>query len=116
MNASKPLMKRRKEKDDIKSNSCRWVAISSAGSWVLAEQCPALRRHELISGFYTERENLALRCEEKRSSRKKARSKVSRRKTGSDQSIVVTNLGESLRSEGTEFSGHNLQSTAREER
>ncbi len=116
MNASKPLMKRRKEKDDIKSNSCTWVTISSAGSWVLAEQCPALRRHELTSGFYTERENLHLRWEEKRSSRIKMRSKVSKRKAGSDQSIVVMNLGESLRSEGTEFSSQNLRSTEREER
>lgn len=50
MNASEPLMKRRKRRNDVKTGHSRWSGMSSGDIRLLPERHPALRWHESVSG------------------------------------------------------------------
>lgn len=61
MNASEPLMNRRKLFDDVKTKFClaTWDKING-NPVLLVDRHPALRWHDTILGFFMERGNLSL--------------------------------------------------------
>lgn len=92
MNESKPLMTCRKHIDYIKTKQVVRLGINSEGAYVLTEWCTALRWHDFITGFYTERGNLRLQCQRKILSCPTARKKVQMCNQGADLFVVVKNF------------------------
>lgn len=64
MSVSEPLMTYRNVLEMMsKSEEAPTSGISLAITYVLAKRHPVWRRHDRVSGFCSERENLSLRCE-----------------------------------------------------
>jgi len=70
MNASEPLMRRRKDKAMSKPRSSIVLGTSNKATCLLLLRHTAYRGHESGTGVCTERENLSLRCQEKTSSKR----------------------------------------------
>lgn len=65
VNASEPLMRRRKDEVMSEPMSTIVIGISMEGTCLLSMRHPAYRRHEPSTGFCSEQENLSRRCEGK---------------------------------------------------
>lgn len=91
MNESKPLMTRRKCRDNIKTRHVLRSGINSEDTYLLTEWCSALRWHDSKIGFYVERGNLRLQCQRKIPSYIVVRKKVQMCNQGADLFVVVKN-------------------------
>ena len=88
-NASEPLMRCRKDQDDVKTGCESTSGTSSEATCLLSERHPAQRRRDQDTGFYMERENLSSGCKGRRSSGGPARARVPMPGTGTEQLVVV---------------------------
>jgi len=88
-NASEPLMRCRKDQDDVKTGCKSTPGISSETTYLLSERHPAQRRRDQDTGFYVERENLSSGCKGRRSSGGPVRTRVPMPGTGAEQLVVV---------------------------
>lgn len=109
MNESKPLMTRRKHKDNIKTSHVIWVGINSEITYLSAEWCSALRWHDSKIGFYMERGNLRLQCQRKIPSCITVRKKVQMCNQEADLFVVVKN---SMKIEGAKKQNYSVTLTS----
>ena len=91
--ANELLMTHRNSSDDIETREGDCPGMSMAETYSLAMRCPVYRRRESHSGFCTELENLASDGKGKDASGRPARSKVPKRESGADCSVVAMKRG-----------------------
>ncbi len=100
-NASEPLMKCRKRRDvaETRLQSLAWDEVRR-----MPADCPSGDRHKdgvrPARGSCVERGNLALRCQGRPPSGRPARSRVPKRSTGADGSVLVMKPGNAGRAKG----------------
>src|SRR5260370_41540001 len=78
---------------------------STEDTYLLAVRCPVFRRRDFDPGFRTELETLVADGKRKGTSGEPARPKVSKRRPGSDCSIVVMKRGNARGAKGAGHSG-----------